>query len=121
MIALDEVSRDRRRDHPERADARTRPRAESQLAGLADACGDRLDDDRLDQVEREVQDRPPEPSGEEGLQDVRIITAIYESAETGKTIEIPPFDRARRPDGRQAIERPPVQKPELVRVEPPSE
>ena len=35
--------------------------------------------------------REPEPSGEEGLQDVRIVQALYESAETGKAVAIPPF------------------------------
>jgi glucose-fructose oxidoreductase len=35
--------------------------------------------------------RVPEPSGEEGLQDVRIVQALYESAETGKAVEIPPL------------------------------
>jgi predicted dehydrogenase len=33
-------------------------------------------------------DRPPEPSGEDGLQDVRIVQALYESAETGKAVQI---------------------------------
>ena len=28
--------------------------------------------------------REPEPSGEEGLQDVRIVEALYKSAKTGK-------------------------------------
>jgi predicted dehydrogenase len=49
-------------------------------------------------------DREPEPSGEEGMQDVRIIEALYESAETGKAITIPPFDRTGRPSGRSAVE-----------------
>jgi len=40
-----------------------------------------------------LKDREPEPSGEEGMQDVRIVEALYESAETGKAVAIPPFDR----------------------------
>jgi glucose-fructose oxidoreductase len=36
-----------------------------------------------------VNDRIPEPSGEEGLQDVRIVQALYESAETGKAADSP--------------------------------
>ena len=36
-----------------------------------------------------LEDREPEPSGEEGMQDVRIIQALYESAETGKAVAIP--------------------------------
>ena len=44
--------------------------------------------------------RPPvrKPSGEEGLQDVRIVRALYESAEIGKAVAIPPFvDPGSRP------------------------
>lgn len=36
------------------------------------------------------QNTDPEPSGEDGLQDVRIVEAIYESAETGKAVQLPP-------------------------------
>ncbi len=61
--------------------------------------------------------RQPEPSGEEGLQDVRIVQALYESAETGKAVAIPPFeDPASRPSSRQHIIRPPVRKPVLVKA-----
>lgn len=35
-----------------------------------------------------LKNREPEPSGEEGMQDVRIIQALYESAETGKAIAV---------------------------------
>ena len=48
-----------------------------------------------------LENREPEPSGEEGLQDVRIVQALYESAETGKAVSIPPFERTKRPTGRQ--------------------
>jgi glucose-fructose oxidoreductase len=61
-----------------------------------------------------LKNREPEPSGEEGMQDVRIIEALYESAETGKAIAIPPFDRTKRPTSRQRISMPGVQEPELV-------
>ena len=61
--------------------------------------------------------RPPEPSGEEGLQDVRIVCALYESAETGKAVAIPPFvDPASAPALRQQITRPPTRKPRLVKA-----
>jgi len=59
-------------------------------------------------------DREPEPSGEEGMQDVRIVQALYESAETGKAVAIPPFDRTKRPTSKQRISKPGVRKPELV-------
>jgi len=61
-----------------------------------------------------LRDRNPEPSGEEGLQDVRIVTALYESAETGKAVQLPPYRPAKRPTGRQRIRRPGVAKPEVV-------
>jgi predicted dehydrogenase len=64
-----------------------------------------------------LKDRAPEPSGEEGLQDVRIVQALYESARTGKSVSIPPFDRTKRPSGKQRITRPGVQKPPLVKVQ----
>jgi glucose-fructose oxidoreductase len=65
--------------------------------------------------------REPEPSGEEGLQDVRIVQALYESAETGKAVRIPPFAERKRPTGKQRITRPGVKKPPLVKVESASE
>jgi predicted dehydrogenase len=59
-------------------------------------------------------DRAPEPSGDEGLQDVRIVQALYRSAETGRAVVIPPFRRAKRPGRGQQIVRPGVRKRELV-------
>jgi glucose-fructose oxidoreductase len=61
-----------------------------------------------------LKNREPEPSGEEGMQDVRIVQALYESAETGKAVAIPPFERTKRPSGKQRITRPGIEKPELV-------
>jgi glucose-fructose oxidoreductase len=63
------------------------------------------------------QDRSPEPSGEDGLQDVRIIQALYESAETGKPVAIPPYQDTKRADGRQRVSRPAVRKPDLIKVQ----
>ena len=68
-----------------------------------------------------LKNREPEPSGEEGQQDVRIVQALYESAETGKAVAIPPFEPAKRPSGRQRITRPGVKKPGLVKVQSASE
>src|SRR6188768_738811 len=61
-------------------------------------------------------DRTPEPSGEEGLADVRIVQALYRSAKSGRAIAIPPFEKTRRPSGRQRITRPGIRKPALVKV-----
>jgi predicted dehydrogenase len=68
-----------------------------------------------------LKDREPEPSGEEGLQDVRIVQALYESAETGRAVAVPPFEASKRPKGRQRITRPAVKKPRLVKVQSASE
>ena len=65
--------------------------------------------------------REPEPSGEQGLQDVRIVQALYESADTGKVVQIPPFKSRQRPSGRQRITRPGIRKPDLVKVQSASE
>jgi predicted dehydrogenase len=64
-----------------------------------------------------LNDREPEPSGEEGLQDVRIVEALYQSAKTGYPITIRPFTKTVRPTGRQRITRPGVKKPALVKVQ----
>ena len=45
------------------------------------------------------------------------MQALYESAETGKAVAIPPFREAQRPTGRQRITRPGVRKPALVKVQ----
>ena len=66
-------------------------------------------------------DTTPEPSGEEGLQDVRIVQALYESAETGKAVQIPPFVKSKRPTTRQRVTRPGISKPRLVKVQSASE
>lgn len=63
-----------------------------------------------------AKDRSPEPSGEEGLQDVRLIEALYRSAQTGRSIKIPPFTD-KKPTVHQKIRRPGVRKPQLVKVE----
>ena len=61
-----------------------------------------------------IHDRTPEPSGNEGLADVRIINAIYESAEIGRAVRIEPVPEKRRPDETMEIKRPPVRKPKPV-------
>ena len=63
----------------------------------------------------------PEPSGVEGLADVRIIRALYHSAELGRPVELRPFTKGQRPGLEQEITRPPVNKPELVNVQSASE
>jgi predicted dehydrogenase len=68
-----------------------------------------------------ARDREPEPSGWEGLHDVRIIEALLASAAQGKAVAVDLPDRRQRPTGKQAITRPPVPAmPALINVEPPS-
>ena len=61
-----------------------------------------------------LNDRSPEPSGNEGLADVRVINAIYQSAKTGRTVRIEPVPKRRRPDRGMEIKRPPVEQPKLI-------
>jgi len=57
-----------------------------------------------------LNDRAPEPTGNEGLADVRVINAIYESARTGRSIQLEPVRKDTRPDPDMQIKRPPVEK-----------
>jgi len=61
--------------------------------------------------------REPEPSGKEGLIDVQIVRALYESLSTGKSISLRIPEPSKRPDAHQEIRRPPVKKPELVHAQ----
>jgi hypothetical protein len=45
------------------------------------------------------------------------VQALYESAETGKAVQIPPFRAAKQPTRRQRIRRPGVSEPALVKGE----
>ena len=63
----------------------------------------------------------PEPSGWEGFADVRVIRALYRSADTGAPVTLPPFSKKDRPSLAQEIRRPAVRKPDLVNTEAPSE
>ncbi len=64
-----------------------------------------------------LRNKTPEPSGEEGLIDVHIIEAILESARTGRPVSIAPVKKSRRPEPEQEIQKPAVEKPELVNAE----
>jgi len=61
-----------------------------------------------------IHDRAPEPSGKQGLADVRVINAIYESAEMGRAVRVEPVAKKRRPDETMQIKRPPVKKPKPI-------
>jgi glucose-fructose oxidoreductase len=64
--------------------------------------------------------RQPEPSGEEGLADIRIIEAIFDSARSGRSVKLPRMTKRKRPSRRQEITRPAVKEPPLVNAQAPS-
>ncbi|HZP61061.1 MAG TPA: Gfo/Idh/MocA family oxidoreductase [Opitutaceae bacterium] len=61
-----------------------------------------------------LKEEEPEPSGVEGLADLRVIEGIFRAAETGQTVELPPFRRDQRPEKHQTMEKPATKEPELV-------
>lgn len=61
-----------------------------------------------------LNDRIPEPDGEEGLADVRVLAAVERALESGKTQELPPMQRRTRPSASQAVELPEIAVPEMV-------
>jgi len=67
-----------------------------------------------------LNNQEPEPSGTEGLADVRVVRAIYESARTGRAVELPEFPNKKRPTMRQEIYRPGHGKPQTVKTKSPS-
>jgi predicted dehydrogenase len=62
----------------------------------------------------------PEPSGWEGVADVRILQSIQSSARFGRAVPIDPVPRPRRPDISQEIRIPAHEFPPLVDVEQPT-
>jgi glucose-fructose oxidoreductase len=66
-----------------------------------------------------LDDKTPEPSGREGLADVRVITALLESAKVGERVDLDPFQRRNRPSMKQQIHVPPHPEAELVGAEVP--
>jgi glucose-fructose oxidoreductase len=83
---------------------------------------------RRDQIAAEIEyfarcirdDHDPEPSGWEGLADVRILQALQASARFGRAVPIDPVPRPRRPDLGQEIRIPAHEMPLLVDVEQPA-
>jgi predicted dehydrogenase len=66
-----------------------------------------------------LQNRDPEPSAGEGCWDVRVVNALYESANSNEPCKLDQFGPERRPTTQQAQDFPPVREPELVAVEKP--
>jgi len=64
--------------------------------------------------------REPEPSGIEGLADVRVISALLRSAQSHQPVQLEPFEKRHRPDLSQQMRVPPVKRPDLIHASPPS-
>ena len=68
-----------------------------------------------------LKNKQPEPSGREGLADVRVIRALQESAEIKRPIAIPPWRMKRRPGRAEEMpEEPAVVPPRLVKAAAPA-
>jgi glucose-fructose oxidoreductase len=67
-----------------------------------------------------LKDKEPEPSGLEGLADVRIVEAIYESARTKKAVRLPELPGKKMAILGQEIHRPAHGKPEIIHAKPAS-
>lgn len=67
-----------------------------------------------------LEDREPEPSGREGLADVRILQAMVRSAQTRMPIKLVPVEPAQRPHIGMEIKKPSVGKIETVNAPSPS-
>ena len=64
--------------------------------------------------------RNPEPSGREGLADVRVVRALLQSAADRRPVRLGAFERHRRPGLSMEAHRPPISMPPLVHAEAPS-
>ncbi len=67
-----------------------------------------------------LEDRAPEPDGEEAIDDLRVVEAILQSAASGKPVPLAPRQRRRRPQLSQASKKPAVSKPDTVNAPSPS-
>jgi glucose-fructose oxidoreductase len=83
---------------------------------------------RRDQVAPEIlyfsdcilRDRVPEPSGQEGLADVRVIEGLQHALLQGKVVPLQPSEPKRRPGPRQQSKRSAHAEPELIHAASPS-
>lgn len=84
---------------------------------------------RVDQIAAEIEyfsecvrdGKDPEPSGEEGLADVRVIRALHRSIDERRPIRLEPFNKPERPTVEQEKKKPPQRaEPPKVDVRPES-
>lgn len=67
-----------------------------------------------------LEGKEPEPSGEEGMADIRVINGLYRSAENQSPVALSEFEEVSRPKPNQGITRPAIKKPSLYHAEAPS-
>ena len=67
-----------------------------------------------------LKNHEPEPGPQEGLADIRVIRALYASAQSGQPVELGPYEKRSRPSLEQEIRRPPIDKPRTVHTQAPS-
>ena len=67
-----------------------------------------------------LKNREPEPSGQEGLADIRVIEGIYKAVKSRSVVKLSAFEKKKRPSMRQEIRKQPHGKPETIHVTPPS-
>ena len=68
-----------------------------------------------------LDDTEPEPDGEEGMLDVRVLVAAEQSLKTGMPVKLQPYRRTRRASIDQLQKLSPVKTPELIGAHKPSE
>jgi glucose-fructose oxidoreductase len=56
-----------------------------------------------------LENREPEPSGKEGLADIRIVQALLESIHSGRPVKLGPYEKSVRPSEQQQMEKKPVE------------
>lgn len=61
-----------------------------------------------------LHDHQPEPDGEEGMIDVQIVEALYESARSGKVVKLDLPQRSVRPGPQLVVKLPPPDEPPMV-------
>jgi predicted dehydrogenase len=66
-----------------------------------------------------LQDQSPEPSGREGLADIRVIRALLESAQNGRPVRLDFFEKHDRPSLRQEFNKVATPAPPVIHAEGP--
>lgn len=69
--------------------------------------------DKVDQFGGEIEyfsrcileNKEPEPSGREGLADIRIVRALLQSVRSGQPVKLEPYDKRERPSEKQKMEK----------------